>query len=156
MKVLVDENIARMTVDGLRALGHDVADVRGWYDEGREGSPTMNLTLPLTPAEEAKLLAKAREAGTTPEQVVRQAIEPILALFPNTSRRSRPRRNLSLAFGRSMGQGPRRKKSTKTVPRCFRPSVETTSPDCRRRGYPHCGLVPVQQSKTLGRRPRSN
>ena len=82
MKVLVDENIARMTVDGLRALGHDVADVRGWYDEGREGSPTMNLTLPLTPAEEAKLLAKAREAGTTPEQVVRQAIEPILASIP--------------------------------------------------------------------------
>jgi PIN domain nuclease of toxin-antitoxin system len=54
----------------------------GWYVEGREGSPTMNLTLPLTPAEEAKLLAKAREAGATPEQVVRQAIEPILASIP--------------------------------------------------------------------------
>lgn len=39
----------------------------------------MNLTLLLTPAEEAKLLAKARELGTTPERVVRRAIEPILA-----------------------------------------------------------------------------
>jgi predicted nuclease of predicted toxin-antitoxin system len=29
MKILVDENIPRMTVEGLRALGHDVKDVRG-------------------------------------------------------------------------------------------------------------------------------
>jgi hypothetical protein len=42
----------------------------------------MNLTLSLTPAEEARLLAKARAEGTTPEQVVRQAIEPILAAVP--------------------------------------------------------------------------
>jgi len=39
----------------------------------------MNLTLSLTPAEEARLLAKARANATTPEQVVRQAIEPIIA-----------------------------------------------------------------------------
>jgi len=44
----------------------------------------MNLTLPLTPAEEAKLLAKARADGTTPEQVVRMAVEPILAAVPET------------------------------------------------------------------------
>jgi hypothetical protein len=37
----------------------------------------MSLAIPLTPAEEANLLAKARAQGTTPEQVVRQAIEPI-------------------------------------------------------------------------------
>jgi hypothetical protein len=29
MRVLVDENIPRMTVEGLRALGHDVKDIRG-------------------------------------------------------------------------------------------------------------------------------
>jgi hypothetical protein len=29
MKVLVDENIPRMTVTGLRELGHDVKDIRG-------------------------------------------------------------------------------------------------------------------------------
>lgn len=38
----------------------------------------MNLTLVLTPVEEAMLLAKARGVGTTPEQVAREAIEPIL------------------------------------------------------------------------------
>ncbi|HEX4603507.1 MAG TPA: DUF5615 family PIN-like protein [Candidatus Angelobacter sp.] len=29
MKILVDENIPRMTVEGLRTIGHDVKDVRG-------------------------------------------------------------------------------------------------------------------------------
>ena len=38
----------------------------------------MNLTLPLTPAEESRLLAKARSEGTTPESLIRQAINPIL------------------------------------------------------------------------------
>lgn len=42
----------------------------------------MKLTLPLTPAEEAKLLAKARSEGTTPERLVRQAMNPILASVP--------------------------------------------------------------------------
>ena len=34
MRVLVDENIPRMTVDALRALGHDVKDIRGTSDQG--------------------------------------------------------------------------------------------------------------------------
>ena len=34
MNILVDENIPRMTVDGLRALGHDVRDVRGTTTQG--------------------------------------------------------------------------------------------------------------------------
>ena len=34
MKILVDENIPRMTVEGLRALGHDVRDVRGTSQSG--------------------------------------------------------------------------------------------------------------------------
>jgi len=29
MKILVDENVPRMTVEALRALGHDVKDIRG-------------------------------------------------------------------------------------------------------------------------------
>jgi predicted nuclease of predicted toxin-antitoxin system len=29
MKILVDENIPRMTVEGLRTQGHDVKDIRG-------------------------------------------------------------------------------------------------------------------------------
>jgi len=43
----------------------------------------MKLTLPLTPAEEAKLMATARSEGTTPERLVRQAINPILASVPH-------------------------------------------------------------------------
>ena len=38
----------------------------------------MNLTLQLTPAEESRLLAKARSEGKTPEYLIRQAINPIL------------------------------------------------------------------------------
>ncbi len=34
MRILVDENIPRMTVDRLRELGHDVLDIRGTADEG--------------------------------------------------------------------------------------------------------------------------
>ncbi len=34
MKVLVDENIPRMTVIRLRQLGHDVKDIRGTADQG--------------------------------------------------------------------------------------------------------------------------
>jgi len=39
----------------------------------------MDLTLRLTVEEEAKLMAKARSEGTTPEHLVRQAIDPLLA-----------------------------------------------------------------------------
>lgn len=34
MKILVDENIPSRTVDELRALGHDVLDIRGTPDQG--------------------------------------------------------------------------------------------------------------------------
>ncbi|HUE04832.1 MAG TPA: DUF5615 family PIN-like protein [Bryobacteraceae bacterium] len=34
MRVLVDENIPRMTVDTLRALGNDVKDIRGTREQG--------------------------------------------------------------------------------------------------------------------------
>jgi predicted nuclease of predicted toxin-antitoxin system len=34
MRILVDENIPRMTVDRLGVLGHDVRDVRGTPDRG--------------------------------------------------------------------------------------------------------------------------
>jgi predicted nuclease of predicted toxin-antitoxin system len=34
MKILVDENIPRMTVDALRDLGHDVKDLRGTSSQG--------------------------------------------------------------------------------------------------------------------------
>ena len=34
MKILVDENIPRVTVDALREAGHDVSDMRGTSDKG--------------------------------------------------------------------------------------------------------------------------
>ncbi|HEY6348808.1 MAG TPA: DUF5615 family PIN-like protein [Candidatus Angelobacter sp.] len=34
MKILVDENIPKMTVEGLRALGHDLKDIRGTSECG--------------------------------------------------------------------------------------------------------------------------
>jgi predicted nuclease of predicted toxin-antitoxin system len=34
MRILVDENIPRMTVERLRELGHDVKDIRGTGDQG--------------------------------------------------------------------------------------------------------------------------
>ena len=34
MRILADENIPRMTVQHLRALGHDVRDIRGTQDQG--------------------------------------------------------------------------------------------------------------------------
>ena len=34
MRILVDENIPRMTVDVLRALGNDVKDIRGTLAQG--------------------------------------------------------------------------------------------------------------------------
>jgi predicted nuclease of predicted toxin-antitoxin system len=34
MKILVDENIPRMTVDHLTELGHDVRDIRGTIGQG--------------------------------------------------------------------------------------------------------------------------
>jgi predicted nuclease of predicted toxin-antitoxin system len=34
MKILVDENIPRMTVTRLRELGHEVKDIRGTPDQG--------------------------------------------------------------------------------------------------------------------------
>ena len=45
MRVLVDENIPRMTVDGLRALGHDVKDIRGASDQGAADADLWRLAL---------------------------------------------------------------------------------------------------------------
>jgi hypothetical protein len=56
----------------------------------------MNLTLPLTAAEESTLVAQARAKGTTPEALVRQAIEPILTAVPeNLPETKNPSRHIS-------------------------------------------------------------
>ncbi len=43
MKILVDENIPRMTVEHLRQLGHDVTDIRGTKDQGRLDSDLWSV-----------------------------------------------------------------------------------------------------------------
>jgi predicted nuclease of predicted toxin-antitoxin system len=45
MRILVDENIPRMTVDGLRELGHDVRDIRGADDEGLADAGLWDVAL---------------------------------------------------------------------------------------------------------------
>lgn len=45
MRVLVDENIPRMTVDALHALGHDVKDIRGTSDHGLADCDLWGLAL---------------------------------------------------------------------------------------------------------------
>ena len=45
MRVLVDENIPRMTVAALRALGHDVKDIRGTSVQGVNDSDLWALAL---------------------------------------------------------------------------------------------------------------
>jgi predicted nuclease of predicted toxin-antitoxin system len=45
MKILVDENIPRMTVEGLRKHGHDVRDVRGTTDQGLEDVNLWAVTM---------------------------------------------------------------------------------------------------------------
>ena len=43
MKILVDENIPRITVEELRRLGHDVLDVRGTPQQGMEDDDLWRL-----------------------------------------------------------------------------------------------------------------
>jgi len=45
MRVLVDENIPRMTVDALLTLGHDVKDIRGTPHQGVADSGLWALAL---------------------------------------------------------------------------------------------------------------
>lgn len=45
MKILVDENIPRTTVDRLRTLGHDVKDIRGTADQGLVDSDLWNVAM---------------------------------------------------------------------------------------------------------------
>ncbi len=45
MKIMVDENIPRMTVQALRDRGHDVRDVRGTSDQGAADSDLWQIAL---------------------------------------------------------------------------------------------------------------
>jgi hypothetical protein len=66
----------------------------------------MNLVLPLTDLEEAKLLAKAQAEGTTPEQIVRQAIQPVLDSVPEEIFPGRKPRKSSRGLLAHLGPAP--------------------------------------------------
>ncbi len=66
----------------------------------------MNLTLFLTPAEEARLLAIARESGSTPEQVVRQAIKQIISSDPGKAPLPKTPKKSLLGIWAQYGPGP--------------------------------------------------
>ena len=43
MKIFIDENIPRMTVEELKSLEHDVRDIRGTKDEGMDDEKLWDL-----------------------------------------------------------------------------------------------------------------
>jgi hypothetical protein len=50
----------------------------------------MTITLPLEPQKEAKLIALAQEEGVTADELVRQAIDKMIAEAPEASTRKEP------------------------------------------------------------------
>jgi predicted nuclease of predicted toxin-antitoxin system len=59
MRIVVDENIPRMTVEALRALGHDVRDVRGTAWQGIPDEELWQMAL-----DDARLLVTTDKGFT--------------------------------------------------------------------------------------------
>ncbi|HWZ43869.1 MAG TPA: DUF5615 family PIN-like protein [Candidatus Saccharimonadales bacterium] len=78
MKILVDENIPRMTVEALRALGHDVKDVRG---TSQQGLPDPDLW--QTATVEARLLVTTDKGFTTYRTLPHHGILVVRLRQPN-------------------------------------------------------------------------
>jgi len=64
MRVLIDENIPRMTVDALRALGHDVKDIRGTSEQGVADSDLWELAL----AESGRSSPRTKDSRSTDQR----------------------------------------------------------------------------------------
>ncbi len=54
----------------------------------------MTITLPLDPQEEARLIATAKAKGLSPDALVREAVDRILAEAPQLSPTKEPTRSL--------------------------------------------------------------
>jgi predicted nuclease of predicted toxin-antitoxin system len=78
MRVLVDENIPRMTVDGLRAIGHDVKDIRGTSDQGAADSRLWGLAM-----EESRTLITTDKGFTEYRSVPHHGILIVRLRQPN-------------------------------------------------------------------------
>jgi len=81
MKVLVDENIPRMTVNQLRDLGHDVKDIRGTADQGL-GDPGL-WSLAMT---ESRLLISTDKGFTEHRRAAHHGILIVRLRQPNRVR----------------------------------------------------------------------
>ena len=51
----------------------------------KKGGGSVTITLPLQPQEEARLVAAALAKGVSPDALVREALEKILAEVPDVS-----------------------------------------------------------------------
>ncbi len=78
MKILVDENIPRMTVDGLRALGHDVKDIRGTAQRGLPDPDLWEIA-----SEEVRLLVTTDKGFTTYRTLPHNGILVVRLRQPN-------------------------------------------------------------------------
>jgi hypothetical protein len=65
----------------------------------------MTITLPLEPQKEAKLIALAQEKGLSADELVREAIDKILAEAPEPASRKEPTRSLRGLLAK-YGPGP--------------------------------------------------
>ena len=81
MRVLVDENVPRMTVDSLRALRHDVKDVRGTCDQGVADSDLWALALA-----ESRTLIRTDKGFTEYRSVPHHGILIVRLRQPNRQR----------------------------------------------------------------------
>jgi predicted DNA-binding protein len=60
----------------------------------KKGGRSVTITFPLQPQEEARLVAAALAKGVSPDALVREALEKILAEVPDVSPGKEPTRSL--------------------------------------------------------------
>jgi predicted nuclease of predicted toxin-antitoxin system len=78
MKILVDENIPRLTTDRLRGLGHDVRDIRGTGDQGLADSELWQIAI-----QEGRLLITTDKGFTAFRTVSHHGILVVRLRQPN-------------------------------------------------------------------------
>jgi len=81
MKILVDENIPRMTVDRLRELGHNVKDIRGTTDQGLADSDLWGIAI-----REGRLLITTDKGFTEYRAVPHHGILVVRLRQPNRAK----------------------------------------------------------------------
>ena len=92
MKVLVDENIPRMTVNRLRESGHDVKDIRGTADQGLGDSGLWSVAMA-----EGRLLITTDKGFTEHRSAAHHGILIVRLRQPN---RVKIHQSVMNAFGR--------------------------------------------------------